>query len=372
MSNLPKHIITALRDNKTSLGEHPSFPPEDEERFIIRLIQKHFDKISENEENSQDVESMKRKLSEIITQCQKIESNNKEVLEKLCVDMITQMFKIPQDTLNIDAKLVTQVAPSKQRLIPEETTDFSFEDIDDMNYLTEEIYKRRMLNALVAGASMYYANNIKKFIGDIFEINSELPSLYKNLLHYNNLLLYYVKDTLQNKGNTEGGKVDVMIGTFDSVTQIKSEALLFPILVEETIKGILELAISHGLPKNREKANYVMCKADFKLAENWDLRLGYPLWSIIAEYMKDYEDVEPNFVLMELAMNDAETFNKNLKEIFARTKKGKMIMDQLLQGIIHKKEQDNFDDYIQSKNDEIMITDDCFTSEELISDSYIY
>lgn len=48
-----------------------------------------------------------------------------------------------------------------------------------MNYLSGEIYKRRMLNALVAGASMYYMNYIGNYIKEIFEINPDLPSLYK-------------------------------------------------------------------------------------------------------------------------------------------------------------------------------------------------
>ena len=33
MRNLPKHILEALKQNKTSLGEHPSYPPEEEEKF---------------------------------------------------------------------------------------------------------------------------------------------------------------------------------------------------------------------------------------------------------------------------------------------------------------------------------------------------
>ena len=38
MAILPKHIIKAVMSNDTSLGEHPAFPPEDEEKFIIKVL----------------------------------------------------------------------------------------------------------------------------------------------------------------------------------------------------------------------------------------------------------------------------------------------------------------------------------------------
>ena len=47
MATLPSHILKALRDNKTSLGEHPCFPPEEEEKFIIGLLSKTFKEINE-------------------------------------------------------------------------------------------------------------------------------------------------------------------------------------------------------------------------------------------------------------------------------------------------------------------------------------
>ena len=142
--------------------------------------------------------------------------------------------------------------------------------------------------------------------------------------------------------------------------------------MEEVFKGLLELAISHGLPKNSDKAKYVMGKADFKLAEMWDLRLGYSLWNLIEHELEncgyDILEVGINFFLMSLAEMDCETFNKSLQEIFAKTKKGKEILSSICDKIMYSKEKDEFDDYIQTKNDEtIVINDDeYFTPEELM------
>lgn len=377
MVELPKHIIKSLRTNRTSLGEHPAFPPEEEEKFIVNLVSDTFNEIVENTD-IEDVTVLENELSTIIGQCRKIEKDNIQALEELSYKIITEMFDIPSDTLKMEGKIVNKIDTSTERLVPEKTEGFSFDDIEDMNYLSGEIYKRRMLNALVAGASMYYMNYIGNYIKEIFEINPDLPSLYKKMIDYNNLLLYISKDTLNTEETTDGGKVDVTISSKDEYPIIKAEGLLFPILFEETVKGILELAISHGLPNNVEKAKYVISKADFKIAEVWDMRLGYALWKLIQDEISecgyDILEIGINFFLMELSQMDTEEFNSTLKEIFARTKKGKRNIDEIVQRITYNKDKDEFDDYIKTKNDStIQINDDeYFTPEELITDNYGY
>ena len=365
-------------NNKTSLGEHPCFPPEEEEKFIINLVSETFQEVSEKV-GIDDYVSLKGELSKILTECKKLERNNIQALEELCGRIVNDMFEIPKDTLKIEMHIVDRVDTSKQRMFPEKTSnDFSFDDIEDMNHLTDEVYKRRMLNALVSGAGMYYMNFIGNYIKEIFEINSDLPSLYKKMIDYNNLLLYYEKDTLNTEKDTDGGKVDVIVSSKLECPTIKAEALLFPILVEETIRGILELAISRGLPKKLDKAKYVISKSDFKLAEVWDMRLGFALWNVIEKSVEscgfDMMEIGINFFLMEIAEMDCDEFNNSLKEIFAGTKNGKRILTDIVERICYNKDKDDFDDYIKTKNDStIQINDDdYFTPEELITDDYDY
>ena len=35
---LPKHIIKSILSNKTSLGDHPALPPDEEEKFLLYLL----------------------------------------------------------------------------------------------------------------------------------------------------------------------------------------------------------------------------------------------------------------------------------------------------------------------------------------------
>jgi len=368
MLELPKHILKSLETNKTSLGEHPSYPPEEEEKFIINAVANKFTKITDNMEIT-DINQLKTELGRLISTCKNIEAKNKSALEQLCMTIVTELFSIPEDTIQIDVELVDEVNDDNQRLIPEKTTDFSFDSIQDMNYLSGEIYKRRMLNALVTGAAMYYSKNISSYIKELFEIDDELPSLYKKIIKYNEILLFFEKDKLKEDNEiTEAGKVDVTMSMPQNMVTIKAEGIIFPVLLNETIKGVLELAIAHGLPENREKAEYVIKKSDFKLAELWDMRLGSTLWDIIVAQMYDLGTVEPNFFLMTLSELPSEEFNECLREIFAKTKQGREILDDIIRKILSEKDKDEFNDFMQQTNANHQIEDEYYTSEELLAD----
>jgi hypothetical protein len=216
---------------------------------------------------------------------------------------------------------------------------------------------------------MYYANNISSYIRELFEIDDELPSLYKKIIKYNEILLFFEKDKLkEDSDTTEAGKVDVTMDMPQNMVKIDAEGIIFPVLLNETIKGILELAIAHGLPENREKAEYVIKKSDFKLAELWDMRLGSALWNIIASQIDNMDVVEPNFFLMTLAELPSDKFNDCLREIFGRTKRGERILKNIVSKIESEKDKDDFNDFIQQSNDSVEIEDGYYTSEELIAD----
>jgi len=185
--------------------------------------------------------------------------------------------------------------------------------------------------------------------------------------------MFFEKDKLKEDNNTlEAGKVDVTMNMPQNMVKIESEGIIFPILLEETIKGILELAIAHGLPENREKAEYVIKKSDFKLAELWDMRLGSVLWEIVANQIEDLDVVEPNFILMTLAELPSEKFNDCLREIFGKTKRGERILKNIVSKIESEKDKDDFNDFMQHKNNGYQIEDGYFTSEELIADGDLH
>ena len=371
---LPDFLKKAITDNTTSLGDHPAFPPEEEDTFVGFILKTQYNHIMEPFEG-QDISTkeISKKLSQLIAECQKIEAANKEALEKLCSDVCATIFDIPEDTIDIESKLVDKCDMSKYRMTPEATSDYSFEDIEEMKYLTDEIYKRRMVDALIAGASMYYGSNIEYYIREIYKINPELIQLYIEITKYNMVMLYNQPDTIKSVERCDSGKVDIYIGDDGERIKIKAEGVIFPVLLEYTIHGILETASQQGLPSDRDKAEYILSKTDYRLAENWDLRLGLPLWSILMTDIEkcggNLDEIGSNFIIMEISRLRPEVFNNYLQNAFKQTRKGLSMTKELIDTIQYNKEVDDFNNFVQVKNSKYSINDsDEYSSAELLKE----
>lgn len=371
--NAPKNIIDIIISNKTSLGDNPALPPELDEHFLVFLVNNYYNELSSHFDEI-NVEELSYDLSRTMTECKHLEDNCRQSLEKLCSEIIIDLFNIPNDTLLMDMKLVDKVDSKQERLVPENTAEYSFDSIEDINNLTSEIYKRRLLNALIVGAALYYSECIQVYEEDLYKIDGRLPKLYKKIMCINDTLLFHTKQSVNQK-QQDGGRVDVYISNETVPVKINAQGVLFPILLNETIKGILELSIAHGLPTDKEKATYITSKTDFKLAEIWDQRLGLPLWKRIVELMEKIDEnpveVGLNFLFMELSQLPPHSFNIVMQEIFAHTKTGKVIIKEIANKIHYQKERDEFDDYMSSRqNDEnnFPLNDEEFTSDDLIND----
>ena len=141
---LPKFIEDAIQNNNTSLGDHPAFPPEEEQTFVGWLLTKQYTKVMEELGTLDNKEtSLSNQLDTLVTECQKLEEAHKESLEQLCSKICSEIFDIPEDTIQINGSIVNECDMSKYRMVPEENIDFQFNDIEDMTNLTNEIYKRR-------------------------------------------------------------------------------------------------------------------------------------------------------------------------------------------------------------------------------------
>ena len=370
---LPSYILDALRQHKTSLGDHPSYPPEDEEKFIVKAVSRKFTSIMEElgDHDLSEVPSMLDKLTGI---CSRTEETDAGTLEDIARAVICNLFNVPDDTIELVLQLIPGVDVSSHRELPEPTDDFEFGDIDDMASLTDEVYKRRMLNALTYGAAIYYASDISLYGDEVKKINPKLVALYNdyNILAQAEL---YCKGNERKNELHEGysdSNVDLYISGDKVVPKIIASGAVFPLLLMEGIKGILELAISHGLPDDLERTQYILKKADFSLADRWDKRIGLPLWELIMKMFKkinvDMSVIEPNFYLMAVSRMEPEMFNNYLQNVFMGTRKGAEMTAEICDKIMEKKDMDDFNDFIDMENNRVQICDNYITSGELNED----
>jgi hypothetical protein len=149
----------------------------------------------------------------------------------------------------------------------------------------------------------------------------------------------------------------------DEKTTINVQGIIFPLLFQETIKGLFELFSAHGLPIDKEKAKYIIKKADFVLAEPWDLRLGVGLWKRVFGKVQDTNMIP--YMFTSLVKLDTDSFNSIMKEILSNTQKGNELINDLMQQAEYDNGYQQFTNRINAKNlDKSLIQDSYFTGAE--------
>lgn len=367
---LPQFLFKLVKSHHTSLGENDAFPTSYDYPFDYVLLKERYNEVCDAIEGlgleSLDEDYLVSELSSLVTQCKRLEKPIKDTLEKICENALNKLFAIPEESINLHFKLVDKIKfKSDVRIKPESSDEskYTFKDIEDIDLTNKEVMKRRFIDALIQGASYTYSRIEGLYIGDIDKINQDLPRLYRKIRVINDYLLFTKKEELSDKNPMQGSYVETHIGLKDKKTTISAQGIIFPLLFQEGIKGMFELFSSHGLPQDIEKAQHIVKKADFILAEPWDIRLGVGLWRM---FFGDVEDtnVVP-YMFTKFVSLPVEEFNIASKEILSSTVKGKKIINALMKDSEYDSGYQQFKNRINAKNlDKSLIKDSYFTGAE--------
>lgn len=360
---LPNFIYKRIMSNNTSLGDNKAFPPENDYKFEYFIIKNRYkqiiDKIKEFDDITDlSIESLSLLLSKLIKECKEIEKPLINELKSICLSTINDMFEIPDDTINFNINFVNKITPKESmRIQPEKSdTNFEFNDLNDFNNLSNVLMKRRLVNSLIQGISYDCLSKQDFYLSKIYQLNRKLPLLYEKIIAINDFLLFNKEEKIDEKNIMQGGYVEVHLGMENEKTLINVDGIIFPYVLNELIRGLFELFSSHGLPNDNKKAEYIIKQADFLLAEPWDLRIGVPLWNILNSQKMETKIMPYFFTLLcELPVDE---FNDKLREVFAKTKKGKQIIEDLVN---QAKEFYNDNDIPQMPNN----------SENVLNDGYL-
>ena len=370
---LPDSIVSKIITNRTSLGNNPSIPDIFDEPFLLKLINNGFEdtknvlkEIGEiSDVDSTDIEEV---LAKLIKRCKEIEKPYRSELERICLNYVIDLFEIPEETVDIFLSLVNNVDTSDFKInIDSYDGDNELESVDNAITIKGEVYKRRLLNSLCIGASMRMSSDLETYISEINKIDNRLGDLYHKIIALNNYILYIKDDFgIDERNIMQLGIVELKLGREDEKPQIKSQGVIFPILLSETIRGFMELFISHGLPKDIDIAKIVMEKSDFLKAEPWDMKIGPQLWDILSSSFNDIDSNELPYLFKRISELKVDTFNNVMKEVFAKTKKGRRIMSKISFKAKRDIEYDKFvDKMTKMKTDKGIITDDYIHPDEL-------
>ena len=375
LDTLPDDIISAVMRKKTSLGNNPALPDIFDEGFLERVVNMAFEDskqelIKMGSINDVDSEDPIGALNELIKMCQDKEREIRPQLEKICYNYVIQLFKVPENDVELSFKLVDKVDTGRDSIIldPIDGDDeLEFADIIDAQSIKGEVYKRRLLDSLIMGASMRLSSDIKSYIREIYEIDPDLAQLYKKILSLNTYLLFTREDlNLTEENMKQLGTVEVTLGNDVKKNRIESQGVIFPILLSETIRGFMELFVSHGLPNDLERAKAVIGKSDFLKNEPWDMRIGPTLWDMVSNQFDGVDSTTIPYILYFMSKIPVKKFNYFFKEVFAGTRKGKRLLRKITDMSIERQnEVENDGSEMEPQNARKSILSDNIDPEEL-------
>jgi len=341
-----------IRNNTHSLADCDIFPEGDEISAEMRLIKERFKEVVERCREAFDVDTIDNnqimmEQMPLVRQAMEMESPNKSKLEKLAIEMVLEEFDIPKGSIDIVAELTPNITldGTKSNEGPEESNmDLVFEDADEIAQANAEVKKRRVLNAMIQGAAKNVNHMFHMKHDTLIEMNPRLPGTYKKMMSAADYMFFIMPD--MEKG-VSGGKCECNMDNSDEngdiKPQIKAQAMVFPVLIHELVKGVMEVLSMHGQPTNSTIAEYAISKADFLQAEPWDMRFA-KIWNRFCESLppKDFE--LKHHAYADLAALPPIEFNSVMKEIIGKTKNGKIIMAEMMRKIKTELQEDSFNE----------------------------
>lgn len=364
---LPQFLFKMVKAHETSLGDSDAFPNHDDYPFDYILLKKRYNEVCEAIEaynfESLDEDFLMSELSITIKRCKELEKPIRDTLERICENAINRLFAIPSEMINFKLKLVDSVKLNKGvRMTPEsnEEAKYTFKDVADIDFSKKVVEKRRFINSLIQGAAYLYSNIDGLYIDELDKVNQELSRLYRKIITINDYLLFIKKEEMSDKKPMQGSYVNVHLGSDIKRTTIEAQGIIFPLLLHESIKGLFELFSTYGLPQDKGKAMYIIKKADFLLAEPWDLRLGVGLWKSIFGKVEDTNMIP--YMFTSLVKIPTDEFNACVKEILSNTEKGNEIINALMKDAEYDSGYQSFTNRINTKNlNQSLIQDSYFT-----------
>lgn len=360
---LPDFISTAITTQNTSVGKNKAFHDmcvqltqkllEDRYGQVIDAVEKRYGYVPTTDEAF-------ARLSRLIRKTLELEKPLRSQLETLCEATVNKALGVPQETVLLNCELVDSIKPGKGlRIVPEtdDKPEYSFKDVTlDAN---DEILRRRLTDSLVQGIS--YLLMTATYDSDaIREWSADLPSLYGEILCLNDFLLFSKEEDVTDDKPMLGAYVLTDIGQPDEKVVIDSQGLVYPLLLQETYRGFFEMFATHGLPDDIKDAMYIIRRADFTLAEAWDLRLGVPMWQYIDKMIPDtVETAMYPYIFSSLMSETTEEFNTTIFDCLTHVEGRKNWFADIVRKIKHDREYELFKKDIEKFNlEKCLIVDD--------------
>ena len=367
-----------LRSGEHIFGKSKSMPiGSDAQNYSEKMASKRFKEIINKVKRYHGIDRinpmMMQQMFQIMSEVSQIETIHKDALEQLAVDIVSEEFDIP------DQMLEATLSPPGSDLgfegdDEEEDEEDYGSDFDTpkapksaqrMEELEMEVDKRRVINALMQGASKKGHYIFHMVADELDSIDPRLMGLYGKLMSLADFQYWIIPDSTM--GGQQGGvekiewrkaeapededeeeemeKIDVEED--DEIPVVVAKAWIFPLLVHELIKGTLELSAINWADGHLdfEEQTEVIKKADTVEGELWGMRLGPGMWEKFLDCVgSDNYDMK-QWLFQELTKLPAKQFHEFMKEILSGSQKCKEVI-QTLKDIHEDEPSEGLDDIL--------------------------
>jgi hypothetical protein len=364
-------IEDSLRQGKHTFGKNKGLPMTGtDQNYSEKLASARFKDIINKVKRYHGIDQinpqMMMEMMRIMQEVAQIETQHKDELEQLAIDIVSEEFDIPEDML--DAELLPPGSPldlegEEEEEQEEEEQEFQPKSAERMEELETEVDKRNIINALMQGASKKGHYIFHMVADELDEIDPRLMGLYGKLMSLADFQYWVIPD--QAMGGQIGGTEKIKWVEVEKEEgeesedeeevevekevepRIEAKAWIFPLLVHELIKGSMELAASNWGEGHLdfEEQKHVIDRADTIEGEIWGMRLGPGMWGKFVECIdpKDYSIKQ--WLFHELTKLPAEKFHKFIKEILSQSGKCSEVISHLKE--LHDADSDeDLEDFI--------------------------
>lgn len=309
--------------------------------------------------------------TQILREIYQAEINHHDELEELCERIIRDHFKIPENSLQFNFKLnkegvKVQNTPTKQQLKQQEE-----ELSNDINDLTPERAKRRLINAMTQGHSVdstYIFNAVSDELSNIMGVDN-IAEKYSIFVSTMMLGYWQFPEEMMNAAMGSGGEGEgsgagkAKIDTSTNPPTINAEAVIFPFLIHEAIKGVMEYLGKERDPEDEEKYQKAMDLEDQLQHEIWDIRLGPAIWRRLSKafprsVIENEEKRKIQFYMYSNIANlPVKQFLVLMKEVLKDTEDGKALLSAMyydLTMVIDDEQVTKETSHFKNKMDEVM------------------
>jgi hypothetical protein len=388
-----------LADKETPYKDNPSIPQDEPEglpsNFEEVIASKRFidvvNKVKQytgqqgNVTDSNTFRQLQMSMMGAMQEVLSFESENKEMLENLAIELVKKELAVPEGVVQYDAKLVgigeisnegfanQSENPTEEEIEqefgvdPEEAGNDVEEFMSAVEIFNDEVAKRKVMNALIQGSSKKGHYMFELVSERLTALKPNIVRLYGILMSVNDMLYWIFPDEMMlggGGGGTKAGKEEV-----DPETEpptVRARGVFFPVLVHELIKGTMEIIATQGLPDEKSQADMVMGVTDTLPMEIWDLRFGPYIWEkLLATYPdrlydEDYKHIQ-NYLFSRISKLSTKDFAKLMNMVVKGDPRAKQVVERMVQEIEeslrnedweedeYNREIDNYDD---DNNDE--------------------